>query len=119
MQRRIFIRNSSLTALMLPWALEACTTKNAAPASSSAEINLDELTITDLQGRMKSGELTSKAIAEFYLKKINELDKNGPAINSVIELNPDALTIAAQLDKERSENKIRGPLHGIPILIKD
>jgi len=119
MQRRTFIRNSSLTALMLPWALDACTTKNAQQASSTAEINLDELTIGDLQDKMKSGELTSKAITEFYLKKIDQIDKNGPAINSVIELNPDALTIATQLDKERSENKIRGPLHGIPVLIKD
>ncbi len=95
-------------------------TKNATQqARSTAEINLDELTIGDLQNKMKSGELTSKAITEFYLKKIDQVDKNGPAINSVIELNPDALTIATQLDKERSENKIRGPLHGIPILIKD
>src|SRR5689334_18927729 len=68
---------------------------------------------------MKAGELTSKAITEFYLNRINLLDKSGPTINSVIELNPDALTIAAQLDKERSENKVRGPLHGIPVLIKD
>jgi len=120
MQRRTFIRSTSLTALMLPWALDACTTKNAAQqASSAAEVNLDELTIADLQAKMKSGELTSKSITEFYLKKIDQLDKKGPAINSVIELNPDALTLATQLDRERSENKIRGPLHGIPILIKD
>lgn len=120
MQRRKFIRNTSITALMLPWALEACTTKNATPpAGFGAEVNLDELTVGDLQGKMKSGELTSKAITEFYLKKIEQVDKNGPAINAVIELNPDALTIATQLDKERSENKIRGPLHGIPVLIKD
>src|SRR6267154_2751401 len=120
MQRRTFIRNTSLTAVMLPWALDACTSKNATQqASSSAEINLDELTVADLQDKMKSGELTSKAITEFYLKKIDQFDKNGPAINSVIELNPDALTIAVQLDKERGENKIRGPLHGIPVLIKD
>jgi len=120
MQRRTFIRNSSLTALMLPWALDSCTNKNSVEQTNSiGEINLDELTVSDLQSKMKSGELTSKAITEYYLKKIDQLDKNGPAINSVIELNPDALTIAAQLDKERSENKIRGPLHGIPILIKD
>jgi len=118
MQRRTFIRNISLTALMLPW-LDACTSKNTTQAGSTGEINLDELTIADLQSKMKSRELTAKAITEFYLKKIDELDKDGPTINSVIELNPDALTIATQLDKERSENKIRGPLHGIPVLIKD
>jgi len=116
MQRRTFIRNTSLTALMLPWALDACNTKKATPPT---EISYDELTIADLQQKMKSGELTSKALTEFYLKKIDLLDKNGPSINSVIELNPDALTIADQLDKERSENKVRGPLHGIPVLIKD
>jgi len=120
MQRRTFIRNTSLTALMLPWALDACTTKNiTSPAGSASEISFDELTIADLQQKMKSGELTSKALTEFYLNKIDQLDKNGPTINSVIELNPDALTIATQLDKERNENKIRGPLHGIPVLIKD
>src|SRR5882672_8525767 len=119
MQRRTFIRNTSITAMMLPWALDACTTKNTQQASAGAEINLDELTVADLQGKMKSGELTSKTITEFYLKRIDQFDKNGATINSVIELNPEALTIAAQLDKERSENKIRGPLHGIPVLIKD
>lgn len=120
MQRRKFIRDTTITALMLPWALDACTTKNSTQQTNSAvEINLEELTVADLQQKMKSGELTSKSITEFYLKRIDQFDKNGPAINSVIELNPDALTIATQLDKERSENKIRGPLHGIPILIKD
>ncbi len=120
MQRRTFIRNTSITALMLPWALDACTSKNASQQlAESAELNLDELTIADLQQKMQSGELTAKVLTEFYLKKINQLDKNGPTINSIIELNPDALTIAIQRDKERSENKIRGPLHGIPVLIKD
>ncbi len=119
MQRRSFIRNTSITALMLPWALDACTTKKASPLAENSEINLDELTIADLQKKMQDGELTSKAITEFFLKKIDQIDKKGPAINAVIELNSDALSIAEQLDKERSENKIRGPLHGIPILIKD
>src|SRR5579859_3916865 len=118
MHRRTFIRNTSITALMLPWALEACTAKKAS-LSEGSEINLDESTIADLQNKMKTGELTSKAITTYYLKKIDQLDKNGPAINAVIEVNPDALAIAEQLDKERSENKIRGPLHGIPILVKD
>ncbi len=120
MKRRTFIRNTALTATMLPWAIEACDGKRKSTlVQANNEVNLDELTIADLQNKMKSGELTSRAITEHYLKKIDEFDKNGPSINSVIELNPDALTIADQLDKERSDNKIRGPLHGIPILIKD
>lgn len=80
---------------------------------------LDEFTIDELQQKMQSGELTAHSITELYLKRIEEIDKNGPKLNSVIEINPDALSIADVLDKERKENKIRGPLHGIPVLIKD
>lgn len=68
---------------------------------------------------MQSGELTSKSITELYLKRIREIDEEGPALNSVIEVNPDAVAIAEGLDAERKQGKVRGPLHGIPILIKD
>ena len=68
---------------------------------------------------MQSGEYTSRSITDMYLKRIEAIDKKGPAINAVIELNPDALTIADEMDKERKAGKTRGPLHGIPILIKD
>jgi amidase len=68
---------------------------------------------------MKSGQLTSRSITEMYLKRIDEIDRNGPAVNSVIELNPDALSIADAMDAERKSGKVRGPLHGIPVLIKD
>jgi amidase len=68
---------------------------------------------------MESGALTARSIAEKYLARIRDVDKQGPAINSVIELNPDALAIADALDKERKAKGARGPLHGIPILIKD
>ena len=80
---------------------------------------LPEWTITELQERMESGELTARRLTELYLQRIAEIDKEGPYINSVIELNPDALEIAAALDEERAGGKVRGPLHGIPILIKD
>jgi amidase len=80
---------------------------------------LPEWTISDLQGKMESGELTARRIAELYLGRIEAVDKSGPYINSVIELNPDALEIADSLDQERQAGKIRGALHGIPILIKD
>jgi amidase len=89
------------------------------PSSGVPDFELDEITIAGLQTRMKSGELTSRAITEMYLKRINEVDKNGPALNSVIELNPDALAIADSMDAERKSGKLRGPLHGIPVLIKD
>lgn len=80
---------------------------------------LPEWTIAELNEKMDSGELTAHQVTELYLQRIEAVDKNGPYLNSVIELNPDALEIAAELDKERSAGKVRGPLHGIPILIKD
>jgi amidase len=83
------------------------------------DFELNEATIQDLQARMVSGAWTARSIAEAYLKRIDQIDKNGPKLNAVIELNPDALSIADGLDKERKGGKIRGPLHGIPILIKD
>ena len=84
---------------------------------------LDEITIADLQDGMKSGKFTARSLVEKYSARIEEIDtnknKNGPAINSIIELNPDALSIAESLDQERKVKKTRGPLHGVPVLIKD
>lgn len=80
---------------------------------------LPEWTITELQEKMESGELTSRRLAELYLSRIEAVDKSGPYLNSVIELNPDALEIADTLDAERKEGRIRSAMHGIPILIKD
>src|SRR5215212_7913056 len=80
---------------------------------------LPEWTIAELQEKMESGELTAHRLAELYLERISEVDKEGPYINSVIELNPDALEIADVLDAERKAGKTRGALHGVPILIKD
>src|SRR5205814_7701556 len=75
--------------------------------------------IAQLQEAMRSGKHTSRSIAEAYLARIQDVDKQGASLNSVIELNPDALAIAEDLDKERQAGRVRGPLHGIPILIKD
>jgi amidase len=80
---------------------------------------LDEMGIDELQQGMKSGELTARSISERYLTRIEALDKRGPAINAIIELNPDALAIADRLDTEYEEKGPRGPLRGIPVLIKD
>jgi amidase len=80
---------------------------------------LDEITITELQDGMKSGKFTAHTIAQKYLDRIAQIDKQGPAINSVIELNPDALAIADVMDAERRSKGPRGPMHGIPVLIKD
>jgi amidase len=68
---------------------------------------------------MQSGRYTAHSLVEKYVSRIQEIDKAGPALNSIIELNPDAESIAANLDRERKDKGARGPLHGIPILIKD
>lgn len=83
------------------------------------DFELEEITIAELQGGMEAGKFTARSLTELYLKRIEKVDKNGPAVNSVIELNPDAVDIAEQLDRERKAGKIRGPLHGIPVMIKD
>lgn len=78
-----------------------------------------EADVTELQAQMQSGKLTSTALTEHYLERIKAIDKSGPRLNAIIELNPDALAIAKALDKERKKSGPRGPLHGIPVLIKD
>jgi amidase len=83
------------------------------------DTDLQEITISALQDRMKKGTLTSKIITQWYLKRIEQTDKNGPSLNSVIEINPDAIAIAEVMDSERKKGKVRSNLHGIPVLIKD
>ena len=90
----------------------------SAPAAVSS-FEFDELTISELQDGMKSGKDSARSLAEKYLARIQAVDKRGPAVNSVIETNPDALAIAEALDRERKEKGPRGPLHGVPVLIKD
>ena len=80
---------------------------------------LEEVTVTQLQEWMTSGRYTARQVAEFYLRRIDEIDRGGPALHAVIEVNPDALAIADALDAERRAKGVRGPLHGIPVLIKD
>jgi amidase len=80
---------------------------------------LDEIAVAQLQAGMKSGKYTCRSITQKYLDRIKEIDSQGPGINSVIEVNPDALKIADELDRERKAKGPRGPLHGIPVLIKD
>jgi len=90
-----------------------------AARAASNSIELEEATVSGLQKQMTSGALTARALTQAYLDRIASIDKSGPALNSVIELNPDALAIAAALDAERRSKGPRGPLHGIPVLIKD
>ncbi|HET9418787.1 MAG TPA: amidase family protein [Chthoniobacterales bacterium] len=90
-------------------------------AQNGAPTKYNEMTIAQLQAQMQAGTLTSVALTKFYLDRIAALDKNGTdgGLNSVIELNPDALAIAQHADDLRAQGKVRGPLHGIPVLLKD
>jgi len=102
--------------------LSACQPRKADVSERSMNYNdfpLLEVSIGELAEKMASGQLTALAITEMYLDRIKAIDQSGPHLNSVIELNPDALSIAKQLDKERAEGNVRGPLHGIPVMIKD
>ena len=89
------------------------------PAAEVRPFDLDEVTIAELQRGMKSGKFTAQSVAEKYLARIEEIDKRGPAINAIIEINPDALSIAKDSTEERQARGPRGPLHGIPVVIKD
>ena len=80
---------------------------------------LEEATVADLQSGMASGKYTARSITQLYLNRIEELDRRGPTLRHVIEVNPDALSIADALDAERKSGRVRGPLHGIPVLLKD
>jgi len=88
-------------------------------AAGPQPIDIVEAPVAALQEAMSAGRITSKSLTALYLARIKAIDKAGPRINSVIEVNPDALAIAAALDKERKEKGPRGPLHGIPVLLKD
>jgi len=122
-QRRRFLQTTALgtvSAALLPALAGARELASGIPATGEVgSFEQDEVAIADLQAQMGSGKLTAHALAEKYLARIAEIDKQGPTLNSVIELNPDALSIADALDKERKEKRARGPMHGIPVLIKD
>lgn len=118
MNRRNFLRNSSLAGFTIPALVKETAQKNAGEKVFK-DIDLMETTIDELQQKMQSGQLTSVSITKWYLKQIEETDKNGPKLNSVIEVNPDAVTIAEKMDDERKNGKVRGPMHGIPVLVKD
>jgi amidase len=126
MNRRKFLLNTSVASLattsLVAKPLNFVSEK---PAQINQDFSLDdsfslnEITIDQLQDMMRSGKTSSKAITKLYLDRIAAFDKKGPAINAVIEINPDAMAIAEQMDKERKSGKIRGIMHGIPVLIKD
>jgi len=115
--RRDFLQVGAAAALLSPGLRRA-----GGPAGRRAgdqDLDLEEVTVSGLQARMTDGQTTSAAICAAYLQRIDVIDRHGPTLRSVIELNPDALAIAGRLDDERRSGQVRGPLHGIPVLIKD
>ena len=120
MKRRDFLQTSGLgCALVLTNPTLALTAPGKSVAAPAPASELDEVGIRELQAHLTSGKYSSKELVKKYLDRIEEIDKRGPKINSVIELNPDATAIAEALDRERKDRGARGPLHGIPLLIKD
>jgi|SRR5579863_1804658 len=123
MDRRKFLRNGTLTGIGLTavggWSRIEAGAVGRNSTKKIASLNLEEITIQELQKKMQNGEESSVSITKAYLERIKEIDKGGPMLNSIIELNPDAIRIAESLDLERKNGKIHGPLHGIPILVKD
>lgn len=121
MKRRRFLKTSAAgcaLAFVEPVSTFAKAKAVSAPATAPA-FELEEMSISEMQQALQSGKYSSRSLVEKYVDRINDVDKRGPALNSVIELNPEAEAIAAVLDRERKDRAPRGPLHGIPILIKD
>jgi len=120
MKRRQFLQTTAAT-----WVAAIANPVSALPIEKPVEttappaFELDELTISELQQGLQSGKYSSRELVEKYSDRITDVDKKGPALYSVIEMNPDAEKIATALDRERKEKGPRSPLHGIPILIKD
>ena len=125
MKRRSFLTTATLASAGLTTLLIAGCTSNTkkdedlASIEDSVVFELDEETIGSLREKLASGKYTSEQLVQLYLKRIEAIDATGPQLHSVIEVNPDAVAIAVAMDKELKAGKNRGPLHGIPVLIKD
>lgn len=116
--RRDFLRYTA-SAGALAAAGPALAGVGVAPQAGAAPFEFEEATIAQLQAAMESRRLTSRRLVQAYINRIEHIDLAGLRLNSVMQINPDALSIADQLDRERRENGPRGPLHGIPVLIKE
>ena len=128
MDRREFVRVGAIAGAMAvrgkPLAAETLSRAATAEALTAgrsfvAPFALEEATLADLQAGMAAGKMTARSITQQYLDRIAEMDRQGPTLRHVLETNPDALSIADTLDQERKAGRVRGPLHGIPILLKD
>ena len=125
MKRRNFITSSAIASASIGSLLVSCDTDKktgkivAAKSEATDDFELNEITISSLQQNFASGKYSSEQVTNLYLQRIETIDKTGPSLHAVIEINPDAISIAKAMDAERKAGKIRGPLHGVPVLIKD
>ncbi|MCA1642611.1 MAG: amidase [Acidobacteria bacterium] len=125
MRRRTFLRGTLAGAAVAVASPAICTprgegaTDSGAAATPVKAFALEELTIAEMQEGMRSGKFTARSLVKDYLERIDDVDRQGASLNSVIETNPEALSIAETLDRERKAGRVRGALHGIPVLIKD
>jgi amidase len=117
MKRRYLLAAPLAQAVAPLGVLSVTDSAHARPAAS--KFAYLELGVADLQARMAAGRLTARTLVLAYLSRIEAHDRHGPKLQAVIETNPDAVTIAAELDRERRLGRLRGPLHGIPVLVKD
>jgi len=102
---------------VLPFSAAAAS--NSAASEKNKHLDLTQATIPDIQKALHTGQLTSQELIQYYLNRIDAYDQKGPKLNSIVYINPHAMEEAKQLDEERKQKKIRGPLHGIPIILKD
>ncbi|NNC69425.1 MAG: amidase [Flavobacteriaceae bacterium] len=112
-------KSTFLQLLLLGILLVSCTTEPKVEITSDAEFSFEEISIADLQKGYADGDYTIVDMTKKYLNRIKEIDENGPKLNAIIQVNPDALDIAERLDQELKDGKSRGSLHGIPIILKD
>ena len=125
MKRRDFLATTTLAGVVSVLS-ESCNTAQtntntaaAAPTPFADHFELNEVSISELQQKIKGNQYNAQELVKTYLERIDQIDKKGPAINSIIEVNPDAMDIARKLDEELKAGKSRGPLHGVPVVIKD
>jgi amidase len=122
LDRRSLLRYGAIGGALAAVAPALSRAESAEPAAGNPPVpsfELDEASIGEFQMRMEAGQDTARSIARKYLSRIEALDRRGPSIRSILEINPDAVSIAESLDAERKAGKVRGPLHGVPILVKD
>lgn len=120
------VRRALAAGLLVAAPGAACTSAQVAPRSApsdaeraAAPFALEEVTVAELQEGMRAGRYTSRSLVDAYLARIEALDRRGPALHSMLDLNPDARAIADSLDAERRTGRVRGPLHGVPVVVKD